>query len=401
MYELGQVVPVAISDKLQSQIIYMCKEVWSDEWSGMLFYETEGQFGEENFKITAQELFPLDIGSQTYTEYEANDPDLIRFLMNNPHARTMKKGHIHSHNTMGVFFSTTDDSELHDNCGAHNFYLSLIVNNKNEMCAKIAFKATSKSETKTLITFRDEKGQEKTKSYSGSKEDERIYIYKCSITNPHGVVEDSFKSRFQGLKDDKKKKEDAKRMASYQTSKALQSSPINGKYRETGLFDSLEESSGYTKKQKNEEVDSQRPRNTYVDSAKKKDRLESGNQRGGLVERPKSLGMVEKHIYSFLSKLLAQDHLYEGTLTHILRKMDNEFYTEEGLDPQQAFSAGRYYESIENRIKDFYAGAFPEDTIMTNYFASIDKSICALELYQDDYPHFVKEIISILNMELI
>ncbi len=42
---------------------------------------------------------------------------------------------------MTTFFSGTDMQELHDNAGAHNYYLSLIVNHKSEFCAKIAITA--------------------------------------------------------------------------------------------------------------------------------------------------------------------------------------------------------------------------------------------------------------------
>lgn len=47
----------------------------------------------------------------------------------NEHLEECRIGHIHSHNTMGVFFSGTDWGELEDNAPNHNYYLSLIVNN--------------------------------------------------------------------------------------------------------------------------------------------------------------------------------------------------------------------------------------------------------------------------------
>lgn len=47
---------------------------------------------------------------------------------------------------MSVFFSGTDTQELVDNAGNFIYYLSLIVNNKGEMCAKIAYYATINSD---------------------------------------------------------------------------------------------------------------------------------------------------------------------------------------------------------------------------------------------------------------
>lgn len=40
---------------------------------------------------------------------------------------------------MAVFFSMTDNEELTDNAPNYNYYLSLIVNNKKEYCARVAF----------------------------------------------------------------------------------------------------------------------------------------------------------------------------------------------------------------------------------------------------------------------
>lgn len=373
----------------------MCKEVWTDEWSGMLFYETEGQFGQDDFKIIAQELFPLDIGSQAYTEYETNDPELIKFLMANPHVRNMKKGHIHSHNNMGVFFSSTDDGELQDNCGHHNFYFSLIVNNRNEMCAKIAFKATAVSETKTVLTFKDQKGADVSKTYKSDKASECIYVYKCGITAPHGAVEDSFKSRFQELKTDKEKKEAARKTSQQLVGGTHRLFQEDDGYREAGLFDDLRGSGGYPPMEKIKQ-DRMFP---YTQSPESK--MDTGKQGSSVVERGGRLGLVnDKAVYSMLGKLLAQDHLYEGTLTHIIRKMDNEFYVEDGLDPSQSVSSSLYYSSIEKRVMDFYIEAFPEDQKLLNFNKIMDKCVSILQIYENDYPHIIGALITSLNLEV-
>lgn len=358
----------------------------------MLFYETEGEFGEPNFKITARELFPLDIGSQAYTEYETNDPELIKFLMANPHVRGMKKGHIHSHNNMPVFFSGTDDGELQDNSVFHNFYLSLIVNNKNEMCAKIAFKAKAVSETVTTLTFKDQEGKDKDKKYTSSKEDECIYTYSCDISIPGGV-EDSFKNRFQYLKTDKEKKEEAKKTSEHLVrNQAFQSLPIDPRYRQHGLFDDIKGSNSYSAKSSENRVGFQ----TNADKAK----VDTGTERNNVVERGRVGLVASRIVYSMLGKLLAQDFLYEGTLTHILRKMDNEFYDETGLDPMQSVSATIYFENVERRATEFYIDSFPEDQKMEGFDETMQKCIEVLETYADDYPFFIKELRESLNLEL-
>jgi hypothetical protein len=100
MKALLKKIPLVISSKLQDQIYFLCSKISRLEWSGVLFYNTFGEFGSDNFKVIAEELYPLDIGTGTYTEYETGDPDFIKFMMDNPHILEMRKGHIHSHNTM-------------------------------------------------------------------------------------------------------------------------------------------------------------------------------------------------------------------------------------------------------------------------------------------------------------
>lgn len=150
----------------------------SVEWSGVLFYTTEGTFGQEDFKCIAEELYLMDIGTSGYTEYEYG-PDFVKHLMDNPRLRPMQKGHIHSHNRMSVFFSGTDTDELHSNSEHHNFYLSLIVNNDNDMVAKIAFRAV---QTSLKLEFKNAKGELVTETLKDKTE--FIFVHDCEIELP-------------------------------------------------------------------------------------------------------------------------------------------------------------------------------------------------------------------------
>lgn len=370
MQELDSVVPVFISEKLQNQIHYMCKQVWNDEWSGMLFYETEGEFGTEGFKILAQELFPLDIGSATYTEYQTSDPELIKFMMSNTAARGMKKGHIHSHNNMGVFFSGTDNDELGENCPFHNFYLSLIVNNKNEMCAKIAFKAKIKSETTSTLTFKNQNGKDIDKVLNGSKESESIFVYKCKIEAPQGgSVEDTFKSRFQELRTIKIKKEEEKK----KTSDAAKST--HGKsYEQKGLFDDDFRPGGYSKG--------------------KEDYME----RSSVVGR--DVKPTDRRVYSMLGKILAQDYLYEGTIGLCLEKLDKKFYDFDGVYPSEAVAANMYFDAVEKNAIDYYIDSFPEDRNLLQFDSTMEKCVEILDNYDEQFPELITHLTEALNLEI-
>lgn len=192
--KLEQVVPVEITQKLQNQIRHLCKQVADVEWSGVLFYTVEGTFGDPNFKCICQELFLMDIGTSGYTEYEFG-PDVIKHMMDNKHLLKMLKGHIHSHNSMGVFFSSTDNDEIRGNSEHHNFYLSVIVNNYNDVIGKIAFRAVQKG---VVFEFKNEKGD--TVSKESSVEIPVIFEHDCEIILPETSSFKEYEGRIEELR---------------------------------------------------------------------------------------------------------------------------------------------------------------------------------------------------------
>jgi hypothetical protein len=166
------------------QIQYLCKFISKVEWSGALFYTTEGSIEKpETFKITLKTILPLDMGSAAYTEYNL-DERFMDFIEEDFEERcTWKLGHIHSHNSMAVFFSGTDMAELNDNAPAHNFYLSLIVNNAMDFLAKVAFIGEAKKDIKQVpYTAKNVQGLD----YIIEKQDfevnnQKLFIFDCDI----------------------------------------------------------------------------------------------------------------------------------------------------------------------------------------------------------------------------
>lgn len=345
----------------------------------MLFYETEGEFGDDNFKVIAKGLFLLDIGTAGYTEYDPSDPELIKYLSTNPEALMMKKGHIHSHNNMGVFFSGTDNAELVDNCGFHNFYVSLIVNNRNEMCAKIAFKAKTVSENHVTISYLNQEGREKQKKLVTNKEGECIYVYKCEVVKSE-AVEDSFKGRFQELREAKELKEKAKRLSETATKeKALQGFNVDDRWRQAGLFDDVKGSTTSSKGK------------TSLREWGDGSTVESGKKGVSVVERATK---TDPKIYNMLSKLLSLDLSYEGVLSNVIKKLDREFFPEEYTAPYQFHL---YCDAIETRSAEFYIDAFPEDQRLLNYDATMERCAEILETYIDEYPELMVSLIEVIN----
>lgn len=96
-----------------------------------------------------------------------------------------------------VFFSGTDMEELEDNSPSHNFYLSLIVNNKMDFMAKVSFIATAEMKEAVSYTALDENGNEYTieKSVLKAKK-EKLFIYDCAIESDlDNIPEETFFER--------------------------------------------------------------------------------------------------------------------------------------------------------------------------------------------------------------
>lgn len=178
-----------MDQKVLNQIKFLCKEIPKVEWSGVLFYKVEGSIKDpENMRCVLLDILPLHKGTSTYTEYEF-DFRIVDHIEANPELEDASIGHIHSHNTMGVFFSGTDWSELEDNAPNHNLYLSLIINNFMDFCAKICFIAKADK-----LTARDEKGL--SYLFNSTKSKSSLVVYDCEIQSPNEEikVENDFKT---------------------------------------------------------------------------------------------------------------------------------------------------------------------------------------------------------------
>ena len=132
------------------------------EWSGVLKYKIlSGSIDDvENLVIEAYDFLLMDIDSATATEYDFNSDDttLVDYLLD-CQLNGFKYGHIHTHHSMGCYFSATDMGELHDNTPNHDLYLSLIVNKdydvEKKWCAKLTYvtKKEVKGIKKTITNF--------------------------------------------------------------------------------------------------------------------------------------------------------------------------------------------------------------------------------------------------------
>ncbi len=166
--------------KVLSQIQYLCREIPKVEWSGILFYKVEGSIKDPStMKLILEDILPMHKGTSAYTEYTF-DERVVEHMMDNEYLEDYKIGHIHSHNTMSVFFSGTDWSELEDNAPNHNFYLSLIVNNFMDFMAKVCFIAKPFS-----LSAKDEEGAAYSFVSESLNTDQKLIVYDCEIVSPN------------------------------------------------------------------------------------------------------------------------------------------------------------------------------------------------------------------------
>ncbi len=188
---------LVISHKLQAQIDYLHSNVGTMEWSGILLYKIfSGTLADPaNMKIVAKQLFLMNIGSSTYTEFFTGVGVLKMYDMI-PDAEYCRMGLIHSHHNMGAFFSGTDIQELHDNSPYHAFYLSLIVDFQGTYKARIAIEA----EAAETIKIKDVDSQPiqvalETKSMASGKV---LGMIDIKVINPP-LIDNLFKDHYHSV----------------------------------------------------------------------------------------------------------------------------------------------------------------------------------------------------------
>ena len=167
---------LVIPQEVERKIRFACQKVWNTEWSGTLFFTHEGSFENNDLTIKCVDIYIMDIGTQTYTEFDMN-PDVIAYMTENPELLDCQIGLIHSHNNMASFFSGTDTATLREVGRDRNNFVSLIVNNAGNYTAAITRRVKSKQVKEAVsYEFFGEGEKQDTKEYV-SNVDEIEYFY--------------------------------------------------------------------------------------------------------------------------------------------------------------------------------------------------------------------------------
>ena len=114
------------------------------EWSGPAWYSEKKDKNGFPTDVVLEYWLPLDLGSGTHTEWDGEK------LLGKTYTKLRKaypkigkewvQGNIHSHHSMGAYFSDTDVQQLEDGAFKDMFYYSLVVSTKSKQ--ELAF-ATS------------------------------------------------------------------------------------------------------------------------------------------------------------------------------------------------------------------------------------------------------------------
>ena len=134
--------------KVEEKIRYLIRKFPSTEWSGVLFYTHTGKFEDGSLEIYCQDIYPMDLGTGTFTDFKM-DESVVGYIAENIDLFGCDTGLVHSHHSMGAFFSGTDTSTLRAEGNDTNCFVSLIVDTKGTYVAALTRKIKEKKQVIT------------------------------------------------------------------------------------------------------------------------------------------------------------------------------------------------------------------------------------------------------------
>ena len=175
-----------MTDPAYKQAMYLCRLIPNLEWSGYILYREHGNIitDPDNFWLECLEVFPMSKGSSVAVE-QSPDVAIAQHLGKYLTKGEMppKYGTIHSHHSMGVFFSGTDYNDLEENAKLHNYYLSIVVDNYGKLHGHIGSIVEKRFEGSVINYVRDGEGishpiNDPTPYTSSSQE---LIDYECNM----------------------------------------------------------------------------------------------------------------------------------------------------------------------------------------------------------------------------
>lgn len=198
------VIPVEVEKKIR----FLCKNILDVEWSGVLFYKVEGAFEDKSLTIRCVDLFQMDIGTSTYTEFNIS-PDMATYMVDHPELleEGIYQGLIHSHNNMATFFSGTDTATLSAEGNDMAHFVSLIVNNAGKYTAGVTRKYKCVQTVSEKYTYPTWNGEVREGVETFDIEEEKLEWFNLDIVFEDATddFETEMMERLKEIKESKKK----------------------------------------------------------------------------------------------------------------------------------------------------------------------------------------------------
>lgn len=134
-----------VPENVEEKIRYLIRKYPHTEWSGVLFIKYTGTFENKDLTVICQDIFPMDLGTSGWTEFKMNE-DVTAYMAENIELFDCELALVHSHHTLGAFFSGQDKLMLQQEGDDTNCFVSLIVDTKGEYKAAITRKIKQTSE---------------------------------------------------------------------------------------------------------------------------------------------------------------------------------------------------------------------------------------------------------------
>jgi len=153
------------------------------EWSGVIFYTHEGDIDDlDKMIIRVHHFYPMDIGNAGATEFSFDEVFTKAYTVF-PNAIRMNMGLMHTHHSMGLFFSQTDENELISNSKLYNYYLSIITNFTRKFIGKIGLVVSPESPNWTAVNSKGETVKLNLESQP------RVYHIPCDVEPEEAKIE--------------------------------------------------------------------------------------------------------------------------------------------------------------------------------------------------------------------
>lgn len=384
--ELSNRPTLYISSKLRRQIDYLHSKVNKNEWSGELITREEGTVNDlDSWKIFAEDIFLVDVGSPGYTSYEVDKAgfkaaDIVQLYETYPTILEgeLKNHHIHTHHNMSAFFSGTDWENLEERARVSNYFLMLIVNFDGKYCAKVAMVCNVTGKGKTQLTIVNNADDYPSISLAEDKDKQVLVVMDCNIECEELVVDKEFEDRYIAVTKaiEEQKEADKKKGSTYYPPAKKQDT---GDWRQSPLwgdgYDSYNAYDEYDPKTQTWKDTEKDVHKKTIDSHFKKE-TKIHNMTEKQWKKYNEEVWEKKSAYALINAVIDNSHSmdFQSPIPRLL-KMDKMFKTKRDRE--------EYLIVFSFSIRDFFESVFYPKTDDDDYIELLFVAIEALNQYKD------------------